>query len=274
VSELANNPDKLRDLANLLASSGYFSDAKEQAKAAAKILAGAEMGFGPMASMSGVHIVQGKPQIGSNLFAAAIKHSDKYDYQVAQLDGQTCVLEFFEGGQHVGSSKFTAEEAQRAGVQNMQKYPKNMLFARAISNGCKWYAPDLLFGVTAYTPEETGVSEAQEMPAAKVQPAQDPAELNPAPASPEPDTMAAEELINGGQQKELVTLAKQAGISAEDSRNLLRMHGYERTAEIRQQDWGKVRKDFADLAERAGRDSLGNAGGEAQPEILQESADS
>jgi len=31
-----------------------------------------------------------------------------------------------------------------------------MLFARAISNGIKWFCPDVLGGVTAYVPEEFG----------------------------------------------------------------------------------------------------------------------
>ena len=36
------------------------------------------------------------------------------------------------------------------------KWPKNMLFARALSNGAKWYCPDV-FTTGIYTPDEFGV---------------------------------------------------------------------------------------------------------------------
>jgi len=37
----------------------------------------------------------------------------------------------------------------------MDKFPKNMLFARAMSNGIKWFTPDVFAG-PVYTPEELG----------------------------------------------------------------------------------------------------------------------
>jgi hypothetical protein len=51
------------------------------------------------------------------------------------------------------------KDAAAAGLtnkDNWKKYPRNMLFARAISNGQKWYAPDVYNGVTVYTPDEMG----------------------------------------------------------------------------------------------------------------------
>jgi hypothetical protein len=51
------------------------------------------------------------------------------------------------------------EDAKRAnltGKDNWTKYPRNMLFARALSNGQKWYAPDVFNGATVYTPDELG----------------------------------------------------------------------------------------------------------------------
>ena len=46
--------------------------------------------------------------------------------------------------------------AVKAGTKNMDKFPRNMLFARAMSNGQKWYCPDAFNGATVYTPEELG----------------------------------------------------------------------------------------------------------------------
>jgi hypothetical protein len=59
-------------------------------------------------------------------------------------------------GQTIGVSSFTMEDAKRAGLSggdNWKKYPRNMLFARAMSNGAKWYCPDV-FGGPVYTPDE------------------------------------------------------------------------------------------------------------------------
>ena len=53
------------------------------------------------------------------------------------------------------------DDAKAAGLtskDNWKKYPRNMLFARAISNGQKWYAPDVYNGVTVYTPDEMGAN--------------------------------------------------------------------------------------------------------------------
>jgi hypothetical protein len=36
----------------------------------------------------------------------------------------------------------------------MAKFPRNMLFARAMSNGVKWYCPDVTSGVTVYSEGE------------------------------------------------------------------------------------------------------------------------
>ena len=135
-------------MGDIFARSGYFSDAKEQAQAVVKMLAGQEMGVGPFASMSGIHIIQGKPEVGAHLLAAVLKRSGKYIYRVQQPIAPDAVsLEFFErdGDRWVslGVSTFTAADAKQAGTGNMQKFPRNMLFARALSNGVKWYCPDV-----------------------------------------------------------------------------------------------------------------------------------
>jgi len=147
------------ELGKVLAQSGYFTDAKDANQAIVKVLAGREMGFGPIASMTGIYIVKGKPSMGANLIAAAIKRSGRYDYRVKELTDEVCRIEFFEviGGKResIGVSEFTKAQAQKAGTQNMDKFPRNMLFARCMSNGAKWYCADV-FGGPVYTPEELG----------------------------------------------------------------------------------------------------------------------
>ncbi|MDR9392678.1 MAG: hypothetical protein RI554_11705, partial [Trueperaceae bacterium] len=77
--------DDLARLADMFARSGYFTDAKDAAQIGVKVLAGREMGFGPFASVNGVHVIQGKPTVGSNLMAAAVKAHPKYDFRVTHL---------------------------------------------------------------------------------------------------------------------------------------------------------------------------------------------
>ena len=149
--------DALSRVSKAMVASGYFTDAKDVAQAFVKVQAGAELGLPPVASMSGIHIVKGKPTLGANLIATLIKNDRRYNYRVLDLTDTICTIQFYEDGQACGVSEFTADDAKRAGTQNMAKFPKNMLFARAISNGAKWYTPGIFGGVTVYTAEELGV---------------------------------------------------------------------------------------------------------------------
>lgn len=160
------NLNEMMTIGKILASSGFFADTRSEAQAVAKILAGAEAGFGPMAAMTGIHIVKGKIVMGANLMAAKVKGSGRYNYKIKRLDDTGCVLEFFENGRPVGESSFTLEDAKKAGLgggDNWQHYPRNMMFARAISNGVRWYCADVFNGTTVYTPEEMGDDKLPEM---------------------------------------------------------------------------------------------------------------
>ncbi len=142
-------------LGKVLAESGFFQDSRQASQAVVKVLAGRELGFGPIASMTGINIIQGRVAITANLMAAAVKRSGRYNYKVLKLDDSVCELEFFEQGKHAGVSLFDMDDARKAGTKNTDKFPRNMLFARAMSNGVKWYCPDLTNG-PACTPEELG----------------------------------------------------------------------------------------------------------------------
>jgi hypothetical protein len=138
--------------------SGMFSDIKSAQQAVVKIMAGAEMGISPFAAMSGIHIIQGKPTIGAGLMAARVKGFGKYDYKVIEHSDKVCSIEYFEkmpanGLRSLGTSTFTIDDAKKAGTKNLDKFPKNMLFARAMSNGVKWFTPDI-YESPVYVPEE------------------------------------------------------------------------------------------------------------------------
>jgi hypothetical protein len=148
----------LMSYGKVMAQSGFFADAREAAQAVVKIQAGRELGFAPVQSMMGIHIIKGKVSLSANLIAAAIKRSGKYTYRVKQHDNTRCDIEFLEGGNAIGNSSFTIQEAQQAGLTNnptWKNFPRNMLFARALSNGAKWHCADV-FGGPVYTPDELG----------------------------------------------------------------------------------------------------------------------
>jgi len=153
---IIHSMDDAMKAANAMAASGFFQDARQAAQAVVKILAGQELGVGPFTSMKGVYIIQGRPALSANIMAAAVKRSGRYNFRVVELTDTRCEIAFFENGQECGRSTFTADEARKAGTKNMDKYPRNMLYARAISNGVRWFCPDVLGGSPVYTPEELG----------------------------------------------------------------------------------------------------------------------
>jgi hypothetical protein len=140
-------------IAKAFSESGMFPDIKSVAQAAVKIQCGKELGIPPFAAMSGIHIIQGKPTIGAGVMAAMVKASGKYNYRVTEQTDKVCSIDYYEGAEMIGTSTFTIEDAKKAGTKNTDKFPRNMLFARAMSNGVKWYTPDVFAG-PVYVPEE------------------------------------------------------------------------------------------------------------------------
>jgi hypothetical protein len=174
-------------VARAFKASGMFPDLKDEAQAFVKVIAGRELGIGPMASMMGINMIQGKVTLSANLMASQVKASATYDYIVREHTAQTCRMDFLQNGEVIGTSEFTIEDAQRAGLvrgQNWQKYPKAMLFARALSQGVRWYCPDVLNGSPAYVPEEMGAMVNSEGEATNV-------------TNPEPDPPVEAEVVEG-----------------------------------------------------------------------------
>jgi len=144
-----------------------FPDVTDGAKALVKILAGKEIGVTPFQAMTNIHIIQGKATMGANLMAAKVKGSGKYDYRVSELSSEKCSILFKQrdsladgGWADLGKFTYSLEDAKRAGLvksgSSWEKYPQNMLFARAISSGVRIYCPDVFNGNLVYVPEEMG----------------------------------------------------------------------------------------------------------------------
>jgi len=159
-----NSIEELKNISAILAQSGYFGNNASMAQCFTRILAGRELGIPAFAAITGIHVINGKPTLSANLMATLIKASGKYRYKKISHTESECVLEFFEFFQgqweSLGTTSFTMVDAKRAGLTSMnwQKFPKNMLFARAISNGFREFCPDLAMGAPVYTPEELGAN--------------------------------------------------------------------------------------------------------------------
>ena len=153
-NEITTMPvNDIMTMAKTFVESGMFADTKQAAQAFVKIQAGQEIGLAPFASMSGINIILGKPTFGAGVIASCVKGSAKYDFKVKELSDKLCSIDFFEGKDFIGNSTFTIEDAKKQNTKNLDKFPKNMLYARAISNGQKWFCPDV-FQMSVYVPEE------------------------------------------------------------------------------------------------------------------------
>ena len=156
-------------IGQVMARSGLFPDITRVSQAVVKVLAGRELGIGPFAAMSDIHIIEGKPVIGARILAALVRQSAVYDYEIVEWTNERCAIDFFRHGQKLEPTvTFTEEDAQRAELDqptragkpsNHMKFPRNMKFARAMSNGVGLHCPDLTAGAPVYTPDELGVED-------------------------------------------------------------------------------------------------------------------
>lgn len=157
VAEMLREPMALGEV---FSKSGMFPDIKTQSQAVVKILAGKELGLSAFEAMASIYIVNGKLALTSKAMSSLVKKSKKYDYTVDKLDDQECTISFFdlsdkETKVKIGTTTFTFKDAAKAGLVNKdvwKNYPKNMLFARALSNGARFFCPDAISGY--YTTEE------------------------------------------------------------------------------------------------------------------------
>jgi hypothetical protein len=157
-------------LGQIFARSRLFPDIERVSQAVVKILAGRELGIGPFAAMSDIHLVDGTPVVGARILAALVRQSAVYDYRVVEWTNERCSIDFYRHGEKLEPTvMFTDEDAKRAGLDQPRadgspsshtRFPRNMKFARAMSNGVGLHCPDLTAGTPVYTPDERGVTDA------------------------------------------------------------------------------------------------------------------
>lgn len=145
----------LQQFAQIAEESGMFKDLKGAAQAAIKIQRGLELGLAPMEAMSSLHVMEGKVAMSAQLMAAMVRRAG-YRYQIVEHTYERCELRWIDPqGHELGHSSFSLEDAKKAGLAgrgNWSKFAREMLFARAVSQGARWFAPEVLLG--CYLPDE------------------------------------------------------------------------------------------------------------------------
>lgn len=121
------------------------------ASATAAVLYGGELGLSPLAALSAIYVVKGKPGLYAEAMVALVR-SAGHEMVVEEQSAARCVIRARRKGtadwQRV---EFTIDRAQKAGyARQNQKYgsdPQTMLYARCASIACRQIAPDVLKGI-------------------------------------------------------------------------------------------------------------------------------
>lgn len=202
--------EQIMVVADAFAVSGLFTDRGDsaettKAKIMVRIMYGAELGLGLVAACAGVNIINGRPALGAGAIATAIMISGVVEFRESEIGDDVCALEWYRRGERVGTSRFTMGDAARACLikkgGNWTKYPRAMLFARALTEGQRRYCPDL-FGGSVYTPEELGDRTAP------------PPRVEPLKAQPPATPSRADEIKTASRQLKATVLAVRGDLDA------------------------------------------------------------
>ena len=198
---------EIESLADAFYKSGMFTDVKSAAQALVKIQAGKELGLGAVYSMQKLYMVQGKLGMAAETMGALLKRSGKYNYKVLEHTDQKCSIAFYELGQEVYISTFTIEDAKRAGLikpdSGWVKYPRALLFSRALSQGARIVGPDMTGG--GYTLEELQSIEPIALPEGKVAESQNVIEGEVLPEQREDKVEPAEKVVETSPLQSLLS---------------------------------------------------------------------
>jgi len=185
---VASLSDVLRLADTLAQARGGFIPAHFQnsAQVAAVILAGRELGVGPMAALRSFYLVNGKLGMDASFVSGRmLAHGIALEW--LRDDDECASVRLSRAGMPPYTSTFTRQDAERAGLwgsATWRKYPRAMLRARAITAGARAYAADCFAG-SVYTPDElrsgSNGDDRDEQPAQR---AQQPAERVEAAAPP------------------------------------------------------------------------------------------
>jgi hypothetical protein len=140
---------------NLKGATGLVPEhLKTEGQILATILAGRELGIGPMAAMRGLHVVKGKVGADYSLWVAQLKrHGYRVEWLASGAEKASLRLTAPDGSQHTETwDKERATKAGLWGVNTWKAYPEAMLRARCVTSAGRAFAAEVMAG--AYTVEE------------------------------------------------------------------------------------------------------------------------
>jgi hypothetical protein len=127
---------------------------------AAAILAGRELGIGPMTALQHIHVIKGKPAQSAALMRALVQ-SAGHKWQDGDVTDTRAVVRGCRKGESDWTEvSFTADQAKRAGI-DLGKYPQDKLYARATSRLARRKFADVIAGMP-YAAEELEDGDAPE----------------------------------------------------------------------------------------------------------------
>ncbi len=144
-------PPILLPTARALFKSGLFPQTKNEFGAYAIIEYGFELGIPPMTALQTMAMISGKIcMAGQMMLSIALRNG--LEYKILKDSVEECQVHLkFKNNEY--TSSFTIAEAKQAGVYRQDsgwtKYPKDMLFWRAITRGLRRVCPDLILGLYA-----------------------------------------------------------------------------------------------------------------------------
>jgi hypothetical protein len=118
------------------------------------------LGLAPMAALTGVHVIEGKPTASAGLISALVRRAGHKLRIRGDADSATCQIVRADDPGYTFEVTFTAKDAQAAGLLGKdvwKKYRPSMLKARAITQCARDACEEALFGLH-YTPEELGAN--------------------------------------------------------------------------------------------------------------------
>ncbi|MBN9108603.1 MAG: hypothetical protein J0I34_07450 [Pseudonocardia sp.] len=129
------------------------------AAVAAAMLAGREMGIGPMTSLQNIHVISGKPGQSALLMRAMVLAKGHQIEYVETTDSRAVLRGRRANEEEWTEVEFTAEQARKAKI-DLGGYPADKLVARASARLCRRKFADVISGM-AYTLEELQDGDAQ-----------------------------------------------------------------------------------------------------------------
>ncbi len=128
------------------------------------IMSGAELGFGPLASMRAFHVIEGTPRLSARALAALVMKSGLAEYfePVGEPTATSATWRTKRVGRGEQTRTWTIEQAQKAGIagkDNWRNYPHRMLSARSSKDLADDIYPELTMGLMLVEEEETPIGD-------------------------------------------------------------------------------------------------------------------